>query len=73
MLDPTAQARRRFRPCRPQGPQDREDLVGQADGFDLRQGGNDTVRGGLGNDDFDLGAKLNAGDAIDGGAGTDIV
>ena len=45
----------------------------QADGFDLSEGGNDTVHGGLGIDDFHLGGKLNAGDAIDGGAGTDFV
>ncbi len=40
------------------------------DYFDLSQGGNDSVNGGLGNDAFLMGAAFNAGDAIDGGAGT---
>ncbi|THD34590.1 MAG: hypothetical protein E7773_14495, partial [Sphingomonas sp.] len=44
-----------------------------ADMFDLRQGGSDTASGLDGNDTFYMGAAWNAGDAIDGGTGTDQV
>jgi Ca2+-binding RTX toxin-like protein len=40
------------------------------DVFFLQQGGDDTAFGGGGNDGFYLGAALNAGDELDGGAGT---
>jgi Ca2+-binding RTX toxin-like protein len=44
-----------------------------ADIFDLEKGGDDTAQGGGGNDVFDMRAALDAGDRIDGGAGTDTV
>jgi Ca2+-binding RTX toxin-like protein len=40
------------------------------DVIDLRDGGNDSASGGAGNDGFLFGAALSAGDATDGGAGT---
>ena len=43
------------------------------DVFDLYKGGNDTVIAGSGNDRFNMGAALNAGDRLDGGAGNDVV
>ncbi|HSI17204.1 MAG TPA: Ig-like domain-containing protein [Sphingomonas sp.] len=45
--------------------------TGGNDYFDLSQGGSDNASGGIGNDAFFMGAALNAGDHIDGGAGTD--
>jgi Ca2+-binding RTX toxin-like protein len=50
-------------------------LTGGANGdaFHLEKGGNDTASGGGGNDHFFLGAKFNAADQIDGGAGFDTV
>jgi Ca2+-binding RTX toxin-like protein len=52
-----------------------DNLVGTDgnDTFTLSQGGNDTASGGGGNDKFLMGATFNAGDAIDGGDGTDTV
>ena len=44
-----------------------------ADTFNLIQGGEDTASGLGGNDTFSLGHTLDAGDAIDGGAGHDQV
>ncbi len=44
-----------------------------ADIFDLSRGGNDTAHGGDLSDRFLMGGTLGAGDAIDGGAGNDIV
>jgi Ca2+-binding RTX toxin-like protein len=46
-------------------------LIGtdQATFFDLRQGGEDTVVGGAGNDGFYMGAAMSSGNRIDGGAG----
>lgn len=44
-----------------------------ADTFDLSYGGSDTAHGGGGDDIFVLGSALDAGDNIDGGAGSDRV
>jgi Ca2+-binding RTX toxin-like protein len=44
-----------------------------SDTFNLFKGGNDTVLAGSGNDLFKMGAALNAGDQLDGGAGRDVV
>lgn len=41
-----------------------------ADSFDLSYGGSDTAIGGDGADTFDLGAAFDAGDRLDGGAGS---
>jgi Ca2+-binding RTX toxin-like protein len=41
------------------------------DTFNVGQGGNDTVNGDNGNDVFFFGGSFAAGDAVDGGAGTD--
>jgi len=43
-----------------------------SDTFDLYKGGNDTVIAGSGDDIFNMGASLNAGDRLDGGAGRDV-
>ncbi len=43
------------------------------DTFDMTQGGNDTVNGEGGADIFKFGAKLNAADKINGGAGDDTL
>jgi Ca2+-binding RTX toxin-like protein len=43
------------------------------DNFLLWQGGNDSVDAGDGNDIFRMGGALNAGDKLDGGAGTDYL
>jgi hypothetical protein len=43
------------------------------DNFILVQGGNDTVDAGDGDDIFRMGATLNAGDKLDGGAGKDFI
>ena len=43
------------------------------DVFKLWQGGEDTASGGDGNDTFNMGAALDAGDRLDGGAGNDLV
>lgn len=43
------------------------------DVFDLSQGGEDAANGRGGNDIFNMGAALDAGDAIDGGNGNDTV
>ncbi|HEY2071923.1 MAG TPA: hypothetical protein VGG48_20370, partial [Rhizomicrobium sp.] len=43
------------------------------DQFNLIQGGEDTATGLGGNDIFSMGGKLDAGDSIDGGAGSDQV
>jgi Ca2+-binding RTX toxin-like protein len=52
-----------------------DDLTGSADGdtFWLGKGGSDTANGGDGNDRFNMGAALDAGDRIDGGDGRDVV
>ena len=47
--------------------------VGTADFFALTGGGSDTASGGFGTDIFDLGASLDAGDRISGGAGGDVL
>ena len=44
-----------------------------SDTFDLYKGGNDTVKAGSGDDRFNLGASLNAGDRLDGGDGKDVL
>jgi Ca2+-binding RTX toxin-like protein len=47
---------------------------GKADSFDLSLGGNDSAFGAESNDTFNLGAALNAADAINGGnGGADVV
>ncbi|MGH6871065.1 MAG: beta strand repeat-containing protein, partial [Rhizomicrobium sp.] len=45
----------------------------QADTFDLSRGGEDLAEAGGGNDTFEMGSALSAGDALDGGAGNDTV
>jgi Ca2+-binding RTX toxin-like protein len=44
-----------------------------ADTFDLTKGGSDTAHGGGGADTFNLAATFTSADAIDGGAGNDVV
>lgn len=44
-----------------------------SDTFDLYKGGNDIVIAGSGDDVFKMGAALNAGDRLDGGAGRDLM
>jgi len=43
------------------------------DTFDLYKGGSDTAIGGSGDDRFNMGGSLNAGDRLDGGDGRDVV
>jgi len=52
-----------------------DNLVGTAgnDKFALQQGGEDTVQGLDGNDVFAFGGKFDAGDSVDGGAGSDAL
>ncbi|HEY1632234.1 MAG TPA: calcium-binding protein [Rhizomicrobium sp.] len=52
-----------------------DNLTGTANGdtFDLTAGGNDTASGLAGSDIFNMGAALNAGDQLDGGADNDVV
>src|ERR1700733_1761070 len=52
-----------------------DDLNGTSgdDTFDLYKGGEDTAHGGAGNDVFNMGASLEAGDRLDGGADRDMV
>lgn len=52
-----------------------DDFAGTSDIdlFTMTQGGKDTVSAGDGDDQIDFGAKLTAGDRIDGGEGFDIV
>ena len=47
--------------------------TGNGDTFDLTAGGNDTASGLAGSDIFNMGATLNAGDHLDGGADNDVV
>src|SRR5690348_1459682 len=44
-----------------------------ADTINVRQGGNDTVNAGDGNDIIQFGAAFTAQDSVDGGAGLDVV
>jgi Ca2+-binding RTX toxin-like protein len=44
-----------------------------SDTFDLAKGGEDTATGGSGDDVFNMGASLDAGDRLDGGGGRDVV
>jgi hypothetical protein len=44
-----------------------------SDTFDLFKGGEDTAIGGSGDDRFNMGASLDAGDRLDGGDGRDVV
>ncbi len=52
-----------------------DDLNGTSgdDTFDLYKGGEDTAHGGAGDDVFNMGASLDAGDRLDGGADRDTV
>jgi Ca2+-binding RTX toxin-like protein len=52
-----------------------DDLNGTSgdDTFDLYKGGEDTAHGGAGDDVFNMGASLDAGDRLDGGSGRDAV
>jgi Ca2+-binding RTX toxin-like protein len=45
----------------------------EADMFDMRQGGNDNVDGGAGNDTFYFGGALTAEDVVNGGANNDTL
>jgi len=57
------------------GTSGNDNLTGtfDSDDFDMSQGGNDTVKGGDGNDGFEFGNTFTSADHIDGGAGYDTV